>query len=151
MRQATVMMTDSSTEVLKSCSLTDESGNLHLHFPEKMRGAQLFTTSAACSWYTTVSVWISNCAFYSAFGIPANSPANRGNSINTWLAVHVTQIHTPGCPGANDLHHLKNWVAFYRSLGRFKSRWFVPTLQTNSAEELNIEWTIIINNELKKS
>ena len=33
---------------------------------------------------------------------------DRGNSFNTWLAVHLTQIHAPGRPGANEINHLKN-------------------------------------------
>ena len=64
---------------------------------------------------------------------------DRENSINTRLAVHMTHVHATGSPRRLMITHLKNGVAFYRSLGRTKCRRFINLLQGIIPEELNIE------------
>jgi len=54
---------------------------------------------------------------------------DRENSINTSLTVHMTHVQATGLPRRLMINHLKNGVAFYRSLGKTKCISFITWLQ----------------------
>lgn len=100
---------NSVPEYRVSFSLSDESVNLHAPIPENADDAQLLTTFTAFSGILRVPSESPGVPFTAHLVFkPTVRSWDRGNSFNTCLAVHVTHIHAPGRPGANEVNHLKN-------------------------------------------